>query len=183
MAKKKDVELMDGLTSLLGAAPTTADTKQEQGAQAPAEPTAEAAATPTTGEGQGAAVEDVEAVEIADEEGAEPTDPNDIINSVEDEELRQALRAKRMKGRGKRKRGQRVDSLQEGYTRACTIVPILKMEKLREISFRETLTIKEVVEAAFDLAIEAYEAEHGEVVPNAAARKGNPENLFKKKNQ
>lgn len=173
MAKKKDVELMDGLTSLLGAAPTTADTKQEQGAQATAEPTAEAAATPTTGEGQGA----------ADEEGAEPTDPNDIINSVEDEELRQALRAKRMKGRGKRKRGQRVDSLQEGYTRACTIVPILKMEKLREISFRETLTIKEVVEAAFDLAIEAYEAEHGEVVPNAAARKGNPENLFKKKNQ
>lgn len=178
--KKKDEELMDGLTSLLGEAPSTStDTTQQrqEAAQASTEPTAEAAATHTTGDEQGAAVKDVEA------DGAEPTDPNDIINSVEDEELKAALRTKRMKGRGRPRSGQRVDSLQEGYTRACFIVPTYKMEKLREISFQATLTIKEVVEAAFDLAIEAYEAEHGEVIPNAAARKGNPKNLFKKQNQ
>lgn len=81
----------------------------------------------------------------------------DIISSIEDEELRAALRTKRMEGRGRPRKGQRKELVSENYCRATTIVNTAKFERLKEIALLETSTIKEVMEWAFDIAIREYE--------------------------
>lgn len=124
-------------------------------------------------------------------DGATPTEANeeptaateeakeDIISTVEDEALREALKKKRMQNRGRPRKNARHYSVTDGYQRVCVIMNSDKMEKVREMAFRETLTIKEVMEAALDLAIERYEATHGEIRPNKAARTGDVTKLFK----
>nr|CRY93857.1 hypothetical protein [uncultured prokaryote] len=92
------------------------------------------------------------------------TDP-ELKEALEnEEELRAALRAKRFAG-GRPKKGVTRVSAQSGYGRTCIVANIEKMDKMREMAFRETLTIKEVMEAAMDLAIKTYEAKHGELIP------------------
>lgn len=56
------------------------------------------------------------------------------------------------------------ESSAKEYGRLCAIVNTRKMNKLRQIASVEGLSIKAVLEAAMDLAIEAYESKHGEVV-------------------
>lgn len=90
------------------------------------------------------------------QEEATLTGRGDILSSIEDAELRAALRAKRMEGRGRPRKGQSKESLTEGYIRATTIVNAAKFEQLKGIALQETLTIKEVIERAFDLAITTY---------------------------
>lgn len=112
-----------------------------------------------------------------EEQQEQPQQP-DIIDTVEDAALREALRKKRMDGRGRPRKDTNSHSVSDDYQRVCVIVNTEKMEKIREMSFRETLTIKEVVEAAFDLAISKYEKKHGEIKPNKAARCGDVSKLF-----
>lgn len=96
---------------------------------------------------------------------------SDDPEAQRDLELREALRKRRLAGRGRTPKSQEPSESQkasEGYGRATTIVNIAKMQQLREIAFRETLTIKEVIEAAFDKIIADYEAQHGPLVPHPA---------------
>lgn len=111
-------------------------------------------------------------------EEEEPQLPKDIIDTIEDVALKEALHKKRMDGRGRPRKDQEHGSKTRGYTRMTTIVNVAKMEKLKEIAYLETLTIKEVMEAAMDLAIKAYEEKHGEIDTTKPHHKGNPNNLF-----
>lgn len=71
------------------------------------------------------------------------------------------------------------DSMKE-YGRLCAIVNTRKMNKLRQIASVEGLSIKAVLEAAMDLAIEAYESKHGEVVIPSKSDNGDAHtNVFK----
>lgn len=112
----------------------------------------------------------------------EPTtkqDEEDLINSVEDEQLREALRAKRMDGRGRpRKNHDKNGKRTDGYSRTSLIVNDEKAAKIKEIAFRETLTMKEIFELALDMVIEKYEQTHGEVVPRPERYKGDINSIF-----
>lgn len=89
-----------------------------------------------------------------------------LATSHRESELRDALRQRRIQTRGRiRKDLESVPRTTDDYSRATSIVNTHKMNQLREIAFRETLTIKEVIENAFDLAIDDYEAKHGPLVP------------------
>lgn len=112
----------------------------------------------------------------------EPTteqDEQELINTIEDEALRAALHKKRMDGRGRPRkntdeRGNRTD----GYCRTTLIVSEEKIAKIREIGFRETLTMKEIIDTALDIVIERYEAKHGEIKPQPLKYKGDAKKLF-----
>lgn len=134
-------ELKGGLSALLGGA-------APQQAAAPDNITP----TPTDTEAQ------------ATEQTATPQEEEELINSVDDEELKIALRARQMIGRGRPKQGDGRRHYAEGYGRICTIANIEKWNKIRRIALQETLQLKEVVDAAFGLAIERYEATHGEII-------------------
>lgn len=116
-------------------------------------------------------------VSVEEVEEVTPEEEEDLINSVEDEELREALKRKRLNGNGRPRKGVKKQKASDGYERACMIVNAEKYEKIKTISLRETLSIKEVIEAAMDLAIEAYERKHGEL--NSAPKKGDASQLFK----
>lgn len=104
------------------------------------------------------------------------TDP-ELKEALEDEEtLRAALRAKRFAG-GRPKKGFTKVSVTKGYGRTCIVANEIKMDKIREIAFRETLTIKEIFEAMMDNLIKTYEAKHGEIVPQDHS--GDAAELFK----
>lgn len=103
----------------------------------------------------------------------------DIIEELDDEQLKEALRKRRMQHRGRPKKGADFISQTDGYQRISLIAQTEKMDKIREIALRESLTIKEVVEAAFDLAIERYEAKRGEIKPTKVGAKVKKDNLFK----
>jgi len=129
---KKDFTKGGGLDALF--------TKPTGKSSAPKQPTAQAEQTAPSGDGVGSL-----------------SGRGDILSSIQDAELRAALRAKRMDGRGRPRKGVSRESLTEGYSRATMLVNSEKYAKLRDIGLQETKTIKEVVEAAFDLAIKKYE--------------------------
>lgn len=112
----------------------------------------------------------------------EPTteqDEQELINTIEDEALRAALHKKRMDGRGRPRkntdeRGNRTD----GYCRTTLIVSEEKIAKIREIGFRETLTMKEIIDTALDIVIERYETKHGEIKPQLSKYRGDAKKLF-----
>lgn len=113
------------------------------------------------------------------QEPTTPDDENDLINSIEDEQLRAALRAKRMDGRGRPrkntgKNGKRTD----GYSRTSLILNDEKVAKIKEIAFRETLTMKEIFEFALDKVIADYESKHGIVEPRPERYKGDITKVF-----
>ena len=120
-----------------------------------------------------------EAAPVMEVEPTTPQDEEDLINSVEDEELRAALHKKRMEGRGRPRKNLGVDGKRtDGYTRTSIIAHEEKYAKIKEIAFRSTLTTKDILEAAMDMLIEKYEAKHGVVVPNPEAYKGDIKRLF-----
>lgn len=114
--------------------------------------------------------------------GEEPTAASGtgkLIDTIEDEELRAALHKKRMEGRGRPRkntdeRGNRTD----GYCRTTLIVSEEKIAKIREIGFRETLTMKEIIDTALDIVIERYETKHGEIKPQLSKYRGDAKKLF-----
>lgn len=153
MAAKKD--LTGGIANLLSGADQRI-TKQPQ------------AATETPEQPEGAAPQ----IEL------EPTtlqDESDLINSVEDEELREELRErlrqKRLIGRGRPRKNDQLGRRMDGYDRTSLIINKEKWAKIKEIAFIETLTMKEIVELALDMVIERYESKHGEIIPVADRKK------------
>lgn len=110
--------------------------------------------------------------EAAPKMAIEPTtlkDESDLINSVEDEELREELRErlrqKRLIGRGRPRKNDQLGRRMDGYDRTSLIINKEKWAKIKEIAFIETLTMKEIVELALDMVIERYESKHGEIIP------------------
>ena len=110
--------------------------------------------------------------EAAPKMKVEPTtiqDESDLINSVEDEELREELRErlrqKRLIGRGRPRKNDQLGRRMDGYDRTSLIINKAKWAKIKEIAFIETLTMKEIVELALDMVIERYELKHGEIIP------------------
>ena len=106
-------------------------------------------------------------------------DETDLINSVESEALREALRKKRNEKRGRPRKGRDANGKSvDGYDRTSLIVNVEKWAKIKEIAFRETLTMKEILELALDMVIDKYEKKHGVVIPNPENYKGNIKNIF-----
>ena len=158
MAAKKD--LTGGIANLLSGADQRI-TKQPQ------------AATETPEQPEGTATQ-----EAAPQIELEPTtlqDESDLINSVEDEELREELRErlrqKRLIGRGRPRKNDQLGRRMDGYDRTSLIINVEKWAKVKEIALRETLTLKEIVELALDMVIERYESKHGEIIPAPERKK------------
>ena len=64
------------------------------------------------------------------------------------------------------------------YGRMCAVVNTTLQAKMQEIARSNNLTFKEVLEAAMEKAVQAYEAKFGEVVVKATTAKGNNKELF-----
>ena len=75
-----------------------------------------------------------------------PSETEAIIETVQDEELKEALRQRQLDGRGRPKRGRKKESKTEGYGTICVKANLDKWEKVKYISLQETLQIKEVLE-------------------------------------
>ena len=125
-------------------------------------------------------------------EGASSTAPNfkvkptteqdeqDLINSIEDAKLRAALEARRKEGRGRpRKNTDATGKRTDGYSRTSFIIKDTTWAKIREIAFRKTLTMKEIVELALEMLIKEYEKTNGEVTPHPERYKGDIHDIFK----
>lgn len=97
----------------------------------------------------------------------------EMIETVSDEELKEKLRQRQLDGRGRPKRGRPHDSRTDGYGTICVKANLEKWEKVKIISLRETLQLKEVLELALDKLIAEYEAEKGEIRLKPASKKGN----------
>lgn len=144
MSKKED-RLSGGLNALFGEAP-----RREQPEPQTQKPQDEATLTATEQE--------------AEPQPEETTDPNDVINTIEDEELKAALHAKRMQHRGRPRKYSSKSGVAEGYARVTNIMNLSKVKKLHYIAIKETLTLKEIWDECLDIAIERYEKKHGKIV-------------------
>lgn len=74
----------------------------------------------------------------------------------------------RSRGRKKVSEEERTD------TRFCSVVNKELLQKIRIIAERESLPIKDVVNAAFSKAVKSYEAKHGEII----SKRGDASRLF-----
>ena len=101
-----------------------------------------------------------------------PTASEELIETVQDEELKEALRQRQLDGRGRPRRGRKKESKTEGYGTICVKANLDKWEKVKYISLQETLQIKEVLELALDMLIEKYESEKG-TIRVRQSKKGN----------
>lgn len=149
-----------------------------------ADPTPEATAQAETQTGGGSPIPEAEANAEASSPTmeVEPTtaqDEADLINSIEDERLREALRAKRMDGRGRpRKNTDRNGKRTDGYSRTSLIVNDELWAKIKEVAFRETLTMKEIVDLALHMVVDRYEAKHGTIEPQPQKYTKNINEIF-----
>ena len=154
---KRDELLKGGLNALLGGSQN-----QTQGEAAPEPPTAPTAETSS------------ETIE----EGT-PEEEDELIASITDSELKAALQAKRNEKRGRPRKSAAYRSREaELYTRTTWIMRRDLLAKLREIGFRETLTLKEIMEQIVSEAVAVYEEKHGELKPRD--HRGDPSSLFSK---
>ena len=107
-----------------------------------------------------------------------PEEEDELIASITDTELKEALHRKRMEKRGRPRKGAALRAKEsELYTRTTWIMRRDLLAKLKEISFRETLTIKEIMEQITSEAVERYEEKHGELFPKD--HRGDASKLFK----
>lgn len=95
-----------------------------------------------------------------------------LIETVQDEELKEKLRQRQLEGRGRPKRGRPHDSKTYGYGTVCVKANLEKWAKLEYISLQESLQKKEVLELALDMLIEKYESEKG-TIKLKISKKGN----------
>ena len=92
---------------------------------------------------------------------------------LQDEELKEALHRRRMEQRGRPRRGRPRSEATKNTGRITAIVNLSKWEKVKYISLKETMQIKEVLDVALDMVIEKYESEKGEIHPPRPNRKNN----------
>lgn len=149
-----------------------------------ADPTPEATAQAETQTGGSSPIPEAESNAEASSptmevEPATAQDEADLINSIEDERLREALRAKRMDGRGRpRKNTDRNGKRTDGYSRTSLIVNDELWAKIKEVAFRETLTMKEIVDLALHMVVDRYEAKHGTIEPQPQKYTKNINEIF-----
>jgi len=105
------------------------------------------------------------------EEAQKETDA--LIETVQDEELKEKLRQRQLEGRGRPKRGRPHDSKTDGYGTVSVKANLEKWEKLRYISLQESLQLKEVLELALDMLIDKYEGEKGTIQLKPQTKSGN----------
>lgn len=168
MEAKKQNTLRGGLQALMNGG-----NNEEQGAavtpvgQTPDAPSEEATATEST-----------EPIE----ERATRKEEEDLLASIEDQELQAALRARRMLHRGRPRKDNPLSVTQNDlYTRTTLIVSREQMAKLREICIRETITLKEIIEGLIAEALETYEKKHGEI--RVTSHKGDVKAIFGKQDK
>ena len=165
--RKREEKLRGGLEALIGGSkPAPAPSDERSAAEAYEEELLllEKEQAPTDG------AETIEEATTQEEQ--------DLINSIEDEELRAALEQRRNRKRGRPRKGAAYRAKQdEIYIRSCWVMRRDQLAKLKEISFRETLTLREIMAQIVGEAIEAYEKKHGEVIPQE--HRGNASRLFK----
>ena len=153
---KKEEKMRGGLDALLGGgrtAPTAEPKTEPRQEQAPAD--------------------GAEAMEEAT-----PQEEEELINSIQDEALREKLIERRNRKRGRPRKGAAYRAKQdEIYIRSCWVMRRDQLAKLKEMSFRETLTLREIMAQIVGEAIEAYERKHGEIIPQE--HKGDASKLFK----
>lgn len=88
---------------------------------------------------------------------------NETIPSKSREELESEQISRRKAGLGRPRKGSRRAELAKEDMHTSIIVNRPQYDKLKEIAMRETLTVKEIVYFAFELAIECYEKKNGPV--------------------
>lgn len=98
---------------------------------------------------------------VEGKEGKEPIKGNDKKGG-------NVTPAPRSRGRKKISEEERAD------TRFCSVVNKELLQKIRIIAERESLPIKDVVNAAFSKAVKSYEAKHGEII----SKRGDASRLF-----
>lgn len=93
-----------------------------------------------------------------------PEPPEELVNSIEDEELRQVLKERRAGMVGRPRKDTTHISRTDGYNRTSLVINVGKWEKFKYIALHSTLTLKEVMDVMLDMFIEQYESVHGEIV-------------------
>ena len=169
MADKE--KLRSGLANLIGGADSSVSKQRLQNlAEGFSKPTEQ----PVTDE----ATPEEQTEGAAPQMAVEPTtlqDERDLLNSIEDEELRKELEArlykKKLIGRGRPRKNDQLGRRMDGYDRTSLIINVEKWAKVKEIALRETLTLKEIVELALDMVIDRYESKHGEVKPQPVRKR------------
>lgn len=113
-------------------------------------------------------------------DGEDPGEPHrvDVIDTIDDEDLKRALIKKRMEKRGRPpKSDEEREKWDEQFTRYTTIMRRDHIEKLKAICLRETMTMKEALGQIIGDAIERYEERNGKIKP--MSRKGGSGSIFK----
>ena len=115
---------------------------------------------------------------LMEREKATPQEEEELINTIQDEALREALRQRQMRKRGRPRKDAALRTKEsEIFTRTTWIIRRDLLAKLKEISFRETLTLKEIMEQLISEAVASYESKHGELKPTD--HRGDASKLFK----
>lgn len=90
-----------------------------------------------------------------------------IVSTLQDEDLKAKLLERQKEGRGRPKKGRPVVDTEKKYTKVCVVANAEKWQKLRYISLVESKQIKEVLELAMDQFIENYEKQNKKIeLPN-----------------
>lgn len=113
-------------------------------------------------------------------DGEDPGEPHheDVIDTIEDEDLKRALIKRRMEKRGRPPKSEEErEKWDAKYTRYTTIMRRDQIEKLKAICLRETMTMKEALEQIIGEAIDRYEERNGKIQPRV--RKGGSGSIFK----
>ena len=136
----------------------------DEASKEPAQGTLAAATEPTAPEAATATPE----VPAPEEQTAAPAPDaraEALLGTIDRPDLRAALRAKQMAKRG-RPRKDRTTEPEEKLIHSSFVVREEQWEKLRAISLRETLTMRELVTFAIEKVIERYEQKHGPIATN-----------------
>ena len=88
-----------------------------------------------------------------------------LLGTIDSPELRAALRAKQSKHSGRPRKDRSKEPPEERAERTTLMVNVQQWEKIKAISLRETLTLKEIVAFALAQVIERYEQKHGPISP------------------
>lgn len=126
-----------------------------------------------------------EGTEAQAPEPTTPTEEEELISQINNPEYRAMLKArleeKRKQGRGRPKKvhdnnGKRKDTI----IRTSMLMEQSQWNKLHEITLRDTITLKDLMDLIIRDFISRYEEAHGEIYPQQREKKGLDDLLTKK---
>lgn len=94
---------------------------------------------------------------------------DELIDSLSDDESKTALLKRKVK-RQQDGRGRPKNENSDKETRMTFVVNKEQLEKIREIGYRNTLFVKEILFEALDRFIKDYEEKYGEVIPQGKSK-------------